>query len=452
MNKLPKEKSFPLKKTHQAKQSTIDSLSGFIRFSLLDLKSIIYELVLPFQRELVLLINRKNDNEFSNLLLFDHYTLIPSIQRPIYNNFENLTLRWKKMIDSLKEIQLFIEGFQVTYQREQLDFGSEKECLSILSEIFPTRFFDYSIKTNQSPKIFSEIWRFFRDSQSPRTLKIDIMGLKFQLYDRLKLFLFGISLPSMNLEDFHLHQAVFEGNLPLIRRLCLRETSQVFFCDIEEQDPLGMTALQLAVKLFNRDAALVLTECGANPKFRGNPLIKTALEDSVYMKSKSMVKILVLANHRLKQNKWESEKCNLSNALQNVPNFSCEMSWECDSKLIPFARKITPSDKYRIFKRDNELRVDMTLAGFSKLKCIRGAMSVMFTGKKRFVLVDHEKNKITDLFDDLKNDQIEDMVEEIMKSENNNNELKTENVRFRPTLNWKGEVMKETIGNIETIK
>jgi len=48
------------------------------------------------------------------------------------------------------------------------------------------------------------------------------------------------------------------------------------------------------------------------------------------------------------------------------------MKWECESKFIPFIKKVTPSDDYKIYKKGNNIRIDLTLSGWSKFRCIRG--------------------------------------------------------------------------------
>lgn len=281
------------------------------------------------------------------------------------------------------------DSFPTLFKFQSLEFVTEKDCVHYFLKIFPIEFFDYLNPNIYIPKIFSVIFRYFKYAST-----------KEILYEHLKLYIYGISLPSTNIDDFPLHRAVFEGNLTFIHRLCSKETNHLFYSNIEEQDPLGLTPLMLAIKLQRKDAVLVLTECGCNTKFRSNPLLRTPIEETIRQKEKGylILRSLLLAGHRHKQNKWESEKNNLINAIEAIPNFSCEMNWECDSKFIPFAKKLAPSDTYKIYKRGSFLRVDMTLAGFSKMKCFRGNISALFKGKGcsnegKLLIIDHEKKK-----------------------------------------------------------
>lgn len=36
--------------------------------------------------------------------------------------------------------------------------------------------------------------------------------------------------------------------------------------------------------------------------------------------------------------------------IKNIPDFSCDMKYECESNLIPFVKQLTPSDNYKIYK------------------------------------------------------------------------------------------------------
>ena len=53
--------------------------------------------------------------------------------------------------------------------------------------------------------------------------------------------------------------------------------------------------------------------------------------------------------------------------LKNVPDFYTEIHWECQSSWIPFLSKIAPSDTFQIWKVGSQIRIDYTLASFSKL-------------------------------------------------------------------------------------
>lgn len=64
--------------------------------------------------------------------------------------------------------------------------------------------------------------------------------------------------------------------------------------------------------------------------------------------------------------------------LKNVPDFYCELHWECKSNWIPFLSKIAPSDTFHIYKVGSKVRVDFSLVGFSKLQTKRRKMRLLF--------------------------------------------------------------------------
>lgn len=57
-----------------------------------------------------------------------------------------------------------------------------------------------------------------------------------------------------------------------------------------------------------------------------------------------------------------------------------EISFHFESSVIPFVGKIAPSDTYKIWKRDGNLRADTSLAGFDGLKIQRADQSFLFLG------------------------------------------------------------------------
>ena len=61
-------------------------------------------------------------------------------------------------------------------------------------------------------------------------------------------------------------------------------------------------------------------------------------------------------------------------------DFYMEISFHFESSFIPFVGKIAPSDTYKIWKRDGNLRADTSLAGFDGLKIQRADQSFLFLG------------------------------------------------------------------------
>lgn len=58
-----------------------------------------------------------------------------------------------------------------------------------------------------------------------------------------------------------------------------------------------MTALMLATRIGNKDAVLILSNLGTDPKHRCYPYARTPLEDAVESKNRGLVKSLLIASH-----------------------------------------------------------------------------------------------------------------------------------------------------------
>lgn len=80
-----------------------------------------------------------------------------------------------------------------------------------------------------------------------------------------------------------------------------------------------------------------------------------------------------------------------------------EISFHFESSIVPFVGKIAPSDTYKIWKRDGNLRADTSLAGYDGLKIQRANQSFLFLGDGdrdldilpgSFLVLNHDNRKI----------------------------------------------------------
>ena len=391
------------------------------------------------------IIHNKNLRLLKQILHFECFTIINKKTNPAYLKLSNIMERVKILINILTDIQKVLKSEIPT---RMVIFFDESECVKCFMKLFPREFF----KNNLLRKIFSEFWKFTRNNKfiepNPKNMLIT--------FERLRLFLFGISFPSPYPEDYPLHQAVFQSNLPLIRRLCSNEDLSIFHCSVDESDPMGMTALMLAVKLCKEDAVLVLLDNGADPLHRTFPYVRTPLEEAIKLKCRSIIRTLISADWHLKKLQWKNNNQQVLNFLEGVPDFNFDMNWECDSKIIPFVKKYAPSDKYNIYKRGSNLRIDMTLIGFTKLQCLRGNVSLILKGKGsdagKLLMVDHIEKKVTDLLSDISIATLDSQVDELIKQESYSSEVKADNVYFKPAENWRGEKVTQKIENYNTVK
>jgi hypothetical protein len=92
--------------------------------------------------------------------------------------------------------------------------------------------------------------------------------MNFYLYLKVRLFCKGRELFDSSKQDFPLHRAVFENNLPMISRLINCTHDSVFYVNKNELDSCGNTPLILAVKLGYIDAVKVLSDLFTCPKLK----------------------------------------------------------------------------------------------------------------------------------------------------------------------------------------
>lgn len=115
--------------------------------------------------------------------------------------------------------------------------------------------------------MFYEIWEssiLFRETVN--VLPAQLMNIYFYL--KVELFIRGRSLFDTSKNEFLLHKAVFENNLPLISRLIKGTHEGIFYQEKNELDQAGNTPLILAVKLGYVDAIKVLCDLFTCPKMK----------------------------------------------------------------------------------------------------------------------------------------------------------------------------------------
>lgn len=217
-------------------------------------------------------------------------------------------------------------------------------------------------------------------------------------HNHLTHFVSGPTPISFDILDYPLHRAVFDRKLVAIHKLCYGEDLQHIYIDINSIDPLGNTPLHLAVKLRLLDEALVLIDHGANPKLRPFSKLPSPIDLAVKSKDKQILKILLMGQYRDMHEKWNDMRQELSEALNGLPDFSMKMCWDCDSRILPFIKKLAPSDEYTIYKSGENARVDLTLLGWNSMKAKRGLLSLVYRGdQRRLVLIDKEKMTVKEI-------------------------------------------------------
>ncbi|KAK2644501.1 hypothetical protein Ddye_019696 [Dipteronia dyeriana] len=149
---------------------------------------------------------------------------------------------------------------------------------------------------------------------------------------------------------------------------------------IDRRDvPQRETPLHLAVRLNDVVAARTLAAAGADASLQNlagwNPL-----QEAVCRRNSEISLVLLKLHHRSAWAKWRRRLPRVISVIRRMRDFYMEISFHFESSVIPFVGKIAPSDTYKIWKRDGNLRADTSLAGFDGLKIQRADQSFLFLG------------------------------------------------------------------------
>ncbi|XP_062088383.1 uncharacterized protein LOC133794958 [Humulus lupulus] len=149
---------------------------------------------------------------------------------------------------------------------------------------------------------------------------------------------------------------------------------------IDRRDvPHRETPLHLAVRINDTVAARILANAGADVSLQ-NAAGWNPLQEAMCRRSNDIALILLRLHHRSAWAKWRRRLPRVIAVLHRMRDFYMEISFHFESSVIPFVGKIAPSDTYKIWKRDGNLRADTSLAGFDGLKIQRADQSFLFLG------------------------------------------------------------------------
>ncbi|KAL8151203.1 hypothetical protein V2J09_021011 [Rumex salicifolius] len=177
--------------------------------------------------------------------------------------------------------------------------------------------------------------------------------------------------------------------------------------DRRDDIPYRETPLHLAVRLNDAFAARSLAAAGADISLQ-NIAGWNSLQEALCRRSSEIVLILVRQHHISAWAKWRRRLPRLIAGLRRMRDFYMEFSFHFESSIVPFVGKIAPSDTYRIWKRDGNLRADTSLAGFDGLKIQRADQSFLFLGEGdrdngipegSLLVVNRDEGKIFDAFE-----------------------------------------------------
>ncbi|GAB2301077.1 hypothetical protein Dimus_035111 [Dionaea muscipula] len=171
--------------------------------------------------------------------------------------------------------------------------------------------------------------------------------------------------------------------------------------------PFGETPLHLAIRLNDLSSAKSLASAGADISLQ-NSDGWSALQEALCRRSSDIALVLVQHHHLASWSKWRRRLPRLVAVLRRMRDFYMEISFHFESSIVPFVGKIAPSDTYKIWKRDGNLRADTSLAGFEGLKIQRADQSFLFLGdgdrrndvpEGSMLVLNHDERKIFDAFE-----------------------------------------------------
>ncbi|XWS12846.1 hypothetical protein CRYUN_Cryun37aG0125500 [Craigia yunnanensis] len=171
--------------------------------------------------------------------------------------------------------------------------------------------------------------------------------------------------------------------------------------------PFRETPLHLAVRLNDAVAARTLAAAGADVSLQ-NAAGWNPLQEALCRRSSDITLVLLKLHHRSAWCKWRRRLPRVIAVLRRMRDFYMEISFHFESSVIPFVGKIAPSDTYKIWKRDGNLRADTSLAGFDGLKIQRADQSFLFLGDGdhlhnipcgSLLVLNHNDRKIFDAFE-----------------------------------------------------
>ncbi|KAF6173296.1 hypothetical protein GIB67_026991 [Kingdonia uniflora] len=145
--------------------------------------------------------------------------------------------------------------------------------------------------------------------------------------------------------------------------------------------PHRETPLHLAVRLHDAVAACTLAIAGADISLQ-NAAGWSALHEATCQRNSDIVVTLLQINHRSTWEKWRRKLPRVIAVLRRMRDFYMEISFHFESSIVPFIDRIAPSDTYKIWKHDSNLRADTSLCGFDGLKILRSDQTFLFLGEK----------------------------------------------------------------------
>lgn len=83
----------------------------------------------------------------------------------------------------------------------------------------------------------------------------------------------------------------------------------------------------------------------------------SAFELAVKIGDPESIKLFLAQNIKDKKRRWLESQAQLNQLLSNIPDFTFQCKWDCESSWIPFFRNFMPNRSYWLFKRGSSFRL-----------------------------------------------------------------------------------------------
>lgn len=153
-----------------------------------------------------------------------------------------------------------------------------------------------------------------------------------------------------------------------------------------------------------------------------------------------------------RQKKIKEFKEKASTFLKKIPNFYMEMKWEVNIPLLSF---LCPSDLCKIWKYEENVRLDYTFQEYRNLSTKRTHCSYIYQGygrHKEFFQVNHKLGYYYNPLQPIEEDEKLLIMEDILKSRKINGEFKIKQCKVTPTQGWGNKPVYENVNRMKTQK
>jgi hypothetical protein len=160
--------------------------------------------------------------------------------------------------------------------------------------------------------------------------------------------------------SLQLHKSVFRNDISTLQSI-LSCTSQH---NINAQDMHGNTALHIAVMLSNVNATTLLLDCPSiNVKVK-NRMNSNVLAEAISIGYRPILALVYDKYAEQGHSEVIERTKQILDQLSHIPNFTIILDWKFHS-WVPFVNKVLPNDRLRIYKYQNDIRIDTTLVDFN---------------------------------------------------------------------------------------